>query len=90
MLLVKGLVKTSQRRCCIHQPLKVGSVTPGWRTGQERSLDAEDTAGSKARWRVSAWPPGVFREPSILAFLAHRTSGKKQWDMMLTENFREL
>lgn len=78
MLLVKGLGKASQRRCCIHQPLKVGSVTPGWRMGQERPLDAEDTAGSKARWRVSAWPHGVFREPSILAFLAHSTSGKKQ------------
>ena len=82
MLLVKGLGKASQRRCCIHQPLKVGSVTPGWRMGQERSLDAEDTEGSKAWWRVSAWPPGVFRELSILAFLAHSTSGKKQWDMI--------
>lgn len=45
--------------------MKVGSVFPGVGgrgRGQERSLDAKGTAGSKAQGHVSAWPHGVFRE----------------------------
>lgn len=33
---------------------------------------------------------GELGNRSSLAFLAHRLSGKKQWDMMLTEDFRKL